>query len=93
MQADVEGVAAIFGREQGERGLVVEVTGQRAAVLLADEVAEVGAQGPVAQGLAVGQVEVLLLVNVTEFRVPDTDLRALFIERIFTAAEVETVRK
>ncbi|MNZ87502.1 hypothetical protein D3C78_1063620 [compost metagenome] len=91
MQADIEGVAAIFGREQGKRGLVVEVTGLGAAVFLADEVAQVGAQGPVADGLAVGQVEVLLLVDVAQFRVPDADLRALFIERVFTAAEVETV--
>ncbi|MNN44253.1 hypothetical protein D3C81_1585340 [compost metagenome] len=91
LQADIEGVAAIFGREQGKRGLVVEVTGLGAAVFLADEVAQVGPQGPVADGLAVGQVEVLLLVDVAQFRVPDADLRALFIERVFTAAEVETV--
>ncbi len=78
MQADIEGVAAVFRREQGERGFVVEVAGQRAAVFLADEVAEVGTQGPVTHGLAVAQVEILLLINVAEFRVPDADLRALF---------------
>ncbi|MNP13925.1 hypothetical protein D3C76_1062270 [compost metagenome] len=38
-----------------------------------------------------GQVEVLLLVDVGQFRVPDADLGAFFVEGVFTAAEVETV--
>ncbi|MNM72885.1 hypothetical protein D3C81_845900 [compost metagenome] len=91
LQADVEGVAAVLGREEGERGFVVEVAGQGAAVFLADEVAEVGAEGPVADRLAVAQVEVLLLIDVAEFGVPHADLGAFFVEGIFAAAEVETV--
>ncbi|MNO98766.1 hypothetical protein D3C76_905200 [compost metagenome] len=92
LQADVEGVAAVFGREQGKRGLVVEVAGQGAAVFLADEVAEVGAQGPVADGLAVAEVEILLLIDIAEFGIPDADLGAFVVEGVFAAAEVESVR-
>ncbi len=38
------------------------------------------------------QIDVLLAVNVFEFGVPQTDLRALFVELVFTALEVEAIR-
>ncbi|CAI8959709.1 hypothetical protein EMIT0357P_60090 [Pseudomonas marginalis] len=91
LQAHIEGVAAVFGREQGEHGLVVEVAGQGAAVFLAVEETEVGPQGPVAHGLAVGQVEVLLLVDIGQLGVPHADLGALVVEGVFAAAEVEAI--
>jgi hypothetical protein len=55
------------------------------------EETEVGAERPVAQRLAVDEVEVLLLVDVAEFGVPHTDQRALVVEGVFAAAEVEAV--
>ncbi|MCY1377106.1 hypothetical protein D9M69_646550 [compost metagenome] len=39
------------------------------------------------------EVVILLLVEVAELCVPGTDLGAFVVERVFTAAEVETVRR
>ncbi len=91
MQADIEGVAAVFGREQARPGLVVQIAGPGAAVFLAIEETQVGAEGPVADGLAVNQVHVLLAVDVLEFGVPQADLGALVVEGVFAALEVEAV--
>ncbi|MND80918.1 hypothetical protein D3C80_727000 [compost metagenome] len=91
LQADVEGVAAVFGREQTVQGFVVQLAGPGAAVILAVEETQVGAQGPVTQWLAVGQVDELLAVDVLELGVPQADLGALFVEQVFAALKVETV--
>ena len=48
-------------------------------------------QSPVAHGLAVGEVDILLLVDIGQFGVPQADLGALVVEAVFAAAEVETV--
>ena len=56
LQANVEGVAAVFGREQARPGLVVQIAGPGTAIFLAIEETQVGAEGPVADGLAVNQV-------------------------------------
>ncbi|MNF66859.1 hypothetical protein D3C84_486580 [compost metagenome] len=91
MQADVEGVAAVFGREQTVHCLVVQLAGPGAAVILAVEETQVGAQGPVAKRLAVDQVDELLAVDVLELGVPQTNLGALVIEHVLTALEVKAV--
>ncbi|MNQ75062.1 hypothetical protein D3C85_898420 [compost metagenome] len=92
MQADKKGVAAKFCGEQAESSLVVHIAGQAGTVFLANEVAHVGAECPVAYRLAVIEAEVLLLVDVLKFVVPQSNCGALFVERVFTAAEVESVR-
>ena len=92
LQADVKGVAAVLGREQAKQGFVVQLAGAGAAVILAVEETEVGAQGPVTQWLAVHQVDELLAVDVLEFSVPHTDLGAFFVELVFAALEVESIR-
>ncbi|MNX81271.1 hypothetical protein D3C86_1129540 [compost metagenome] len=91
LQADVEGVAAVFGREQTVQGFVVQLAGPGAAVILAVEETQVGAQGPVADRLVVGQVDELLAVDVLELGIPQTDLGALVVEHVLAALEVETV--
>ncbi|MNM49960.1 hypothetical protein D3C81_609800 [compost metagenome] len=81
----------MLGGEQAGPGLVVQVAGAGAAVFLAEEEAEVGAQHPVADRLAVLQLQVLLLVDVLQLGAPQADQGAIFIEAIFAADEVEAV--
>ena len=56
LQAHIQGVALVFGRQQGVGGSVVEVTRQFAAVVLAPEITEVGSQCHIANRLAVQHV-------------------------------------
>ncbi|MCY1434293.1 hypothetical protein D9M71_503500 [compost metagenome] len=52
LQANVERTAANLGGEQARVDLVVDFSGQFAAVIVVLEIAEVGAQGPVSDRLA-----------------------------------------
>ncbi|MNZ49631.1 hypothetical protein D3C78_674060 [compost metagenome] len=81
----------MLGGEQAGPGLVVQVTGAGTAVFLAEEEAEVGTQHPVADRLAVLQLQVLLLVDVLQLGAPQADQGAVLIEAIFAADEVEAV--
>ncbi|MNC33060.1 hypothetical protein D3C75_814410 [compost metagenome] len=89
--ADVEGVAATLGRQHAVEGLVVDGAGQLVAVLAGVEVAEVGAQGPGAERLAVLEAEEALLVDVLQLRVPGADAGAVGVEGVVGAGIVEAV--
>ena len=78
-------------REHGRGGAVVQFASALGTVLAADEITEVGAQGPVAQRLAVHHVDVLLAVDVLELGIPQANQRALVVEGVFAAGEVEPV--
>ena len=77
--------------EQRGNGAVIELAGARAASVAATESAEVGAQQPVAERLAVLQLQVLLAVDVLQLGVPQAEQAAFAIEAIFAAGEIEAV--
>ena len=91
LQADIESTGTIPRRKQRRNRAVVQVAGFGAAVFAAAEITQIGAQRPVAQRLAVGHLQVLLLVDVLQLGIPQPDQRALLIEGVFTPDKVEAI--
>ena len=75
-------MATMLGRNQRVEGLVVDSAEQLVAIFLAVEVAEVGAQNPGAQRLAVFEADEALVVDVLELCVPEAGGGALVVEGI-----------
>ena len=91
LQAHIEGAATVAGRKQRRDRAVIQIAGFGTAVFSTAEVTQIGPQGPVAQRLAVGHLQVLLLVDVLELGIPQADHRAFFVEGVFTADKVEAI--
>lgn len=72
--------------------MALHVADTRAAVILVDEIAQVRAEGPVTKLLFMQQVQIALLIDVFELRVPGANQRLLFVKTVFGARVVETVR-
>ena len=86
---DREGVAARLGAQRSLVHLVVQVAGLGGAFVLAGDVAQVGAQYPVADRLAVGQLQVALLVDIFQAGMPGADHGVVAVELELAATEVE----
>ncbi|MNL33335.1 hypothetical protein D3C87_1552420 [compost metagenome] len=84
-------MAAALGRQQGEERLVVDIAQQLFAVFARIVITKVGAQGPVAQRLAVLEADKALVVDIFQLAEPGADRSALFIEGVIGAGEVEAI--
>ncbi|MCY1463856.1 hypothetical protein D9M71_818090 [compost metagenome] len=82
---------ATLGRQQRIERPVVDITKARIALLPGGEVTEVGAQGPVAQGLAVLQAHEALLIDIFEAPVPEAGGGAIGVEAVVATGIVEGI--
>lgn len=85
-------MATARGRQQGVACTALDTADARLAIVPVDEVTEVGTQRPIPYSLTMQQVEVALLVDVLQLRMPDADQRTLLVETLLGTGVVETVR-
>src|SRR3990167_278663 len=89
--AEVECMAAMPGRQQGEQGLVVNCADQLLTILAGVVEAQVGPQHPVAHRLAVLEADKPLVVDVLQLGIPGPDRGAAGVEGIVGTAIVEAL--
>ena len=92
LQPQVQRVSARSRREQSVRCATADPTDTRAAIVLINEVPQIGAQHPVTHRLFVQQIEIALLINIRQLRMPRPHLGTLFIETVLSPRVVESVR-
>ena len=79
-------------RKQSVCRAAADLADTRTAIVLVDKITEVGAQHPIAYRLFVQHVEIALLIDIRQLRMPHADLRTLLIEAIFRTGIIESVR-
>ena len=91
LQPQVHRVPTRSRREQSVRRAAADPTDTRAAIVLVDEVTQIGAQHPVTHRLFVQQIEIALLIDIRQLRMPCPHLGTLLIETVLSPRVVESI--
>ena len=84
-------MAAGCCRKQAIGRVAADLTDAGTAIILVNEVTKIGPQHPVADRLLVQQIEIALLVDIFQLRMPQPHLGALLIETVLGTRVIEAV--